>query len=145
MAIAEALGLDPTTMQTIRIAATLHDIGKIGIDGAILQKPGKLTAEERKIINQHPAIGADILAPLDFLRDAVPLVLFHHERFGGGGYPSGISGEASRSACAYLGGRLVQRHGLRPSLSRGLSLEAAMRELARTPVRSSTPSWSTPS
>ena len=67
---------------------------QLWIDGAILMKPGRLTAEERSVINRHPAIGADILAPLDFLREMVPYVLFHHERYGGGGYPSGISGEA---------------------------------------------------
>jgi putative nucleotidyltransferase with HDIG domain len=94
VAIAEAMGLDASDVQQIRIAATLHDIGKIGIDGAILVKPGRLTAEERTMINQHPSIAANILAPLDFLRDMVPLVLFHHERFGGGGYPTGISGQA---------------------------------------------------
>ncbi len=128
--IAEALGLDADDVQTIRIAATLHDIGKIGIDGAILLKPGKLTAEEREIINRHPAIGADILAPLDFLRDTVPLVLFHHERFGGGGYPSGISGEAIP-----FGARIISvADSFNAMVSdrpyrEGLSLEAAMREL----------------
>jgi HD-GYP domain-containing protein (c-di-GMP phosphodiesterase class II) len=94
VAIAEKLGFVDSEIQTVRIAATLHDIGKIGIDGAILNKPGQLTDEERAAMNRHPAIGADILAPLDFLRDAVPSILFHHECYSGGGYPSGISGEA---------------------------------------------------
>jgi HD-GYP domain-containing protein (c-di-GMP phosphodiesterase class II) len=58
-----------------------------------LHKPGKLDEAERKVIETHPTIGADILAPLAFLQEAVPLVLFHHERWGGGGYPSGISGD----------------------------------------------------
>ena len=94
IAIAAKLGFGESEVQTVRIAATLHDIGKIGIDGAILNKPGKLTEEEWAAMCRHPAIGADILAPLDFLREAVPSILFHHERYGGGGYPSGISGEA---------------------------------------------------
>jgi HD-GYP domain-containing protein (c-di-GMP phosphodiesterase class II)/uncharacterized membrane protein YhdT len=94
VAIAERYGLDEGEVHTIRIASILHDIGKIGIDGAILQKPDKLTAEERDIVCRHPAIGADILASLDFLSETVPLVLFHHEQYGGGGYPSGISGTA---------------------------------------------------
>jgi putative nucleotidyltransferase with HDIG domain len=128
--ISEELGLDADDVQMIRIAATLHDIGKIGIDGAILLKPGKLTDEEREIINRHPAIGADILAPLDFLREAVPLVLFHHERYGGGGYPSGISGEAIP-----FGARIISvADSFNAMVSdrpyrEGLSLEAAMREL----------------
>lgn len=94
VAIAESLQLGESEVQTIRLASILHDIGKIGIDGAILQKPEGLNAEEREIVRRHPAIGADILASLDFLSEAVPLVLFHHEQFGGGGYPSGISGTA---------------------------------------------------
>jgi len=94
ISIAERYGLDEAEIHTIRIASILHDIGKIGIDGSILQKPDKLTTEEREVVYRHPAIGADILASLDFLQDAVPLILFHHERYGGGGYPSGISGLA---------------------------------------------------
>ena len=130
VSIAEALGLEPDEIQMIRIAATLHDIGKIGIDGAILLKPGRLTEEEREIINRHPAIGADILAPLDFLREAVPLVLFHHERYGGGGYPSGISGEAIP-----FGARIISvADSFNAMISdrpyrEGLSLEAARKEL----------------
>lgn len=94
VAIAEKLGLDENEVQTIRVAATLHDIGKIGIDGAILHKPLSLNEFERMAINGHPTIGANILASLDFLQDAVPMILFHHERFGGGGYPSGLTGAA---------------------------------------------------
>ena len=130
VAIAEALDLKDSEIQMIRLAAALHDIGKIGIDGAILLKPGRLTEEERDIINRHPAIGADILAPLEFLKDAVPLVLFHHERYGGGGYPSGISGEAIP-----LGARIIAvADSFNAMVSdrpyrEGLSLEAAIREL----------------
>jgi HD-GYP domain-containing protein (c-di-GMP phosphodiesterase class II) len=93
-AIGHAMGLSEDDLQTLHIAATLHDIGKIGVDSALLRKPGALSAEERAEMEHHPSIGADILAPLDFLKDAVPLVLFHHERFGGSGYPSGVSGSA---------------------------------------------------
>lgn len=102
VSIAERYALDKDEIHTIRIASILHDIGKIGIDSSILVKPEKLTAEEREIVNRHPAIGADILASLDFLQDAVPLILFHHERYGGGGYPSGISG-----AAIPLGARII--------------------------------------
>jgi len=130
VALAQDLGLDAEEVQKIRIAATLHDIGKIGIDGTILLKPGRLTEEERQTINRHPAIGADILAPLDFLREMVPLVLFHHERYGGGGYPSGICGEAIP-----FGARIISvADAFNAMVSdrpyrEGLSLEAAMREI----------------
>ena len=108
----------------------MHDIGKIGIDGTVLLKPGRLTDAEREHINRHPAIGADILAPLDFLRDAVPLVLFHHERYGGGGYPSGICGEAIPFGARIIAvadafNAMVSDRPYRE----GLSLEAAMHEL----------------
>lgn len=130
VSLAEALDLEPSEVRRIEIAATLHDIGKIGIDGAILLKPGRLTDEERAIVNRHPSIAADILAPLDFLRDTVPLVLFHHERFGGGGYPSGISGQAIP-----IGARIIAvADSFNAMISdrpyrKGLSLEAAVREL----------------
>lgn len=94
VAIAKEMGLSHSKIETIRIAATLHDIGKIGIDGSILNKPGKLTADERLVINRHPTIAVNILESLDFLQDTVPLILFHHERIDGKGYPSGIGGDA---------------------------------------------------
>ncbi|RJQ50896.1 MAG: GAF domain-containing protein [Actinobacteria bacterium] len=94
IAIAEKLGLSEEEVHSVRVASTLHDIGKIGIDGAILNKPAALSKEERSQINGHPTIGANILASLDFLQESVPLILFHHEYYGGGGYPSGISGDA---------------------------------------------------
>ncbi len=130
VSLAEALGLDAAEVQTVRIAATLHDIGKIGIDGAILLKPGRLTDAEREHINRHPAIGADILAPLDFLRETVPLVLFHHERYSGGGYPSGISGEAIPFGARIIAvadafNAMVSDRPYRD----GLTLEAAVLEL----------------
>jgi len=71
----------------------LHDIGKIGIDGAILNKPGRLTDEEFEIIKGHPEIAANILSSLEFLTEVVPLVRHHHEHYAGGGYPLGIAGE----------------------------------------------------
>lgn len=101
-AIAKRCGLDEQEIHTLRIASILHDIGKIGIDVSILRKPEGLTDEERRIVQRHPTIGADILASLDFLKDAVPLILFHHERFDGSGYPSGISG-----AAIPLGARII--------------------------------------
>ena len=93
-AIGRQMGLDDDERHTLHIAATLHDIGKIGIDSETLRKPGALNDVEWAAMREHPTIAADILAPLDFLSDAVPLVLFHHERYGGGGYPSGISASA---------------------------------------------------
>ncbi len=94
VAIAEKIGLGSKDIDTIRIAATLHDIGKIGIDSGVLCKASGLTPEECEQIHRHPAIGAGILAPLSLLKEVVPMVLLHHERYEGGGYPSGVSRES---------------------------------------------------
>lgn len=77
----------------VEMGALVHDIGKIGIPDEILQKPGKLTTRERMRIEQHPEIGAQILRPLPALDDVVPLVLSHHEKWDGTGYPAGLKGE----------------------------------------------------
>jgi putative nucleotidyltransferase with HDIG domain len=132
IAIAERIGLSQPDIDTIRLAALLHDIGKIGIDGAILNKPGALTDEERLVINHHPTIGADILAPLGFLQEVVPLILFHHERPDGKGYPSGIEGSAIP-----IGARIISVADSYNAMvsdrpyRRGLSESAARAELAR--------------
>ena len=101
-AIAEAMGLAPKEVQTIRIGARLHDIGKIGIPDAVLQKPGKLTEEERTLIKLHPEIGKRILGEVDRFQDYLPIVELHHEDHDGGGYPYGLKGES-----VPLGARIV--------------------------------------
>jgi len=71
----------------------LHDLGKIGVSEKILLKKSKLTKREFEEIKKHPQIGADILRPIQFLRNIIPLVFYHHEKWDGSGYPSGIKGE----------------------------------------------------
>jgi len=93
LAIAHELCVSEAETERLRIAALLHDIGKIGIDSSILNKPGKLTEDEYAMIKSHPDIAANILGSLEFLDDVVPLVQFHHEYFDGGGYPAGIAGD----------------------------------------------------
>ena len=79
--------------QILEYAALFHDIGKIGITDDILNKKGKLTDDEYKLIKKHPDIGVNILGGIDFLMDALPMIKHHHERFDGKGYPCGIKGE----------------------------------------------------
>jgi putative two-component system response regulator len=86
------LGLSESECEKIRIAAVLHDIGKIGIPESILQKPSRLTPEEFKIINTHPEIGHRILSTVAELSQVSHCILHHHERFDGNGYPSGLCG-----------------------------------------------------
>ncbi|MFZ5642356.1 MAG: HD domain-containing phosphohydrolase [Bacillota bacterium] len=93
-ALGRQLGLSPKELLNIQYGSILHDIGKIGIPDAILNKAGRLSADEYNKIKEHPLIGANILAPMDFLQDAIKIVRHHHERYGGNGYPDGIKGES---------------------------------------------------
>ncbi len=93
VAIAQAMGLSEEETETIRLAALLHDIGKIGIPDEILLKPDALTPEEWEIMREHPLIGARILRPLRKLEAVAQIVAAHHERWDGSGYPRGLKGE----------------------------------------------------
>jgi diguanylate cyclase (GGDEF)-like protein len=90
--IALEMGLAPEEIERIRVASLLHDLGKIAIPEEILDKPSELTDGEWQTIGQHPRIGQVILEQASSLRDAIPVVLHHHERFNGGGYPHGLHG-----------------------------------------------------
>ncbi len=90
--IARELSFDRSTMSTLHKAALLHDIGKIGVSSAILDKKGRLTEEEWRIVKEHPSIGARILEPIGAYGEAIPLVYQHHERLDGSGYPLGLQG-----------------------------------------------------
>ncbi len=90
--IARYLNLEEDQVKLLRIAAFLHDIGKIEIARDILNKEGRLTPEERRIIEQHPVWGAEIIRPVRSLRQVVPAVLHHHERYDGTGYPDRLKG-----------------------------------------------------
>lgn len=89
----KALGLSNEEINLIRQAALLHDIGKIGVPEHILNKKDTLDPDEFEFIKQHPAIGARIISRVQFLKDVVPIVLHHHEKYQGTGYPSGLKGE----------------------------------------------------
>ncbi|MGD9902394.1 MAG: HD domain-containing phosphohydrolase [Vicinamibacterales bacterium] len=92
--LARALGVtDVGTLRAIEAAALLHDTGKLAIPEHILNKPGKLTAQEFETMKAHVDIGADILATIDFPYPVVPIVRAHHENWNGSGYPRGLKGE----------------------------------------------------
>jgi HD-GYP domain-containing protein (c-di-GMP phosphodiesterase class II) len=91
--LAEIEPLEPEQIHKIYLAGLLHDIGKIGIDEALLRKEGRLTEQELDRIRRHPSIGAGILAGIKQMRDIVPGVLCHHERVDGTGYPNGLAGD----------------------------------------------------
>lgn len=87
------LSLPEEQQEALVTGALLHDIGKIGVPDDILQKPARLTEEEYTVMRRHPVLGAEIVAPIDELAPAVPVVRHHHERYDGRGYPDGLSGE----------------------------------------------------
>lgn len=91
--LALAAGLSPEQSKMIRYGGLLHDIGKISVDDAVLRKPGALTLEEYAHIKLHPEHGARIVAPMRFAADVGPIILGHHERWDGKGYPRGLTGQ----------------------------------------------------
>src|SRR5262245_25054046 len=91
--MAKAVGLSPAAIQGVKTAALLHDIGKLAVPEHILSKPGPLTQEEFQKIRIHPEVGAEIIAAVPFPYPVAPIILSHHERWDGKGYPTGLSGE----------------------------------------------------
>lgn len=92
--IARSLGYPPAAVKVVRQAAFVHDVGKIGIPDRILSKDDELTDDERDLLRLHPMLGANILARMPGTARLIPIVLHHHERWDGRGYPDGLSGIA---------------------------------------------------
>jgi len=92
--LGKQLRLTESQITALRRAGVVHDIGKIGIPDSILLKPGKLTAEEWKLMREHSAIGERICAPLKSFKLVLPIIRHHHEKYDGSGYPDGMRGEA---------------------------------------------------
>jgi response regulator RpfG family c-di-GMP phosphodiesterase len=92
--LGQEVGYPSEEMLVLQFGATLHDVGKIGVPDAILRKPGSLTDEEWQIMRRHPELGELMLREIEFLRSAVAIVIAHHERWDGRGYPLGLEREA---------------------------------------------------
>jgi PAS domain S-box-containing protein len=90
-ALAVEMGLPPDRVELVRIAAELHDIGMLGIPAAVLSRPGPISRAERLLVNEHPGLGYDLLRPMEFLGPIPDIVLQHHERLDGSGYPNGLT------------------------------------------------------
>ena len=130
--VVERLGLSKNECRELKLAAFLHDLGKIGISREILDKKGPLTEKEWDVIKRHPVIGADIVVEYRALHRLIPCILYHHERFDGTGYPEGLSGEAIP-----LGARIIAVADSFNAMTtdrpykKGISFEEAVIELKR--------------
>lgn len=130
--IGKAMGLPADALNTLHYAAEIHDIGKISIPDFILNKPSSLNKLERRMIQLHPVKGAQILGPLEFLQQVIPIVRHHHERFDGTGYPDRLKGTripllARILACADSYDAMTSE---RPYKAR-MSVAEAVREIRR--------------
>ena len=120
---ARELSFSREDKQNLEYAAILHDIGKLSIPDNVLNKTGNLTEEEWEMIRKHPAIGYNLLREIPFLKEASRLILYHHERYDGKGYPQGIGGEdipmgARLIAVADAFDYMTTEHNHRPAMSR---------------------------
>jgi putative nucleotidyltransferase with HDIG domain len=102
-AVARRAGVAPHRLFWVRVGALLHDVGKIDIPAEILNKPGRLSAEEWALMRSHPEAGVELLKGIDFPEDVLPVILSHHEKWDGSGYPHGLTGESIPLVARILG------------------------------------------
>jgi len=132
VALAKNLDLESADIARLSTCALLHDIGKIGISDEIINKPDGLNAEEWEIIKSHPQLGADIISHVPQLASCLTSILYHHERYDGRGYPSGLKGEAIPPDARILSivDAFAAMTSVRPYRD-ALSFEQALEELKR--------------
>jgi putative nucleotidyltransferase with HDIG domain len=123
LAVGARLGMAGVELERLRYGALLHDVGKIGVPGELLRKPGPLSAAERELMDEHTAIGARMLERIPFLAPVAPLVRSAHERFDGGGYPDGLAAaEIPRGAMVIAAcdafHAMTSNRSYRPAMSR---------------------------
>ena len=135
-AIAREMGLPEERVQGIYVGALVHDLGKIAVPAEILSKPGRLSEAEFNLIRQHPRVGYEILKPVPFPWPVAQMVLQHHERLDGSGYPQGLKGddislEARILAVADVVEAMSSHRPYRPALGRRRAMEELLRERGR--------------
>jgi PAS domain S-box-containing protein len=135
-AIAREMNLGEDMIEGIRVAATLHDIGKIYVPAEILSKPGRLTDIEMELIKTHPQMGNDIIKSIPFIHPVAEIVLQHQERFDGSGYPAGLVGEeilleARILSVADVVEAIASHRPYRPALGIDKALEEILKNKAR--------------
>ena len=131
-AIAKEMGLPADTVEAIYVAASIHDLGKIYVPAEILSKPGHISDIEREIIRTHPQVGYDILKTIDFPWPIAEIVLQHHERIDGSGYPRGLRDGAIRIEAKIIGlADVVESMGSHRPYRPTLGMERALDEIRK--------------
>jgi putative two-component system response regulator len=133
--LGEQLGLDPAELKILRYGAILHNVGKIAIPDAVLEKTGALTPRERALFQQHPRVGCDICLPLKPLKPVLPIIRHHKEHWDGTGYPDGLRGDEIPLGAQIVGivdvySAFVNDRPFRPAKSHQEAV-AAIRDRAR--------------
>ena len=129
-AIGTAVGMESEQLEALRLAATIHDVGKIAVPAEILSKPGQLSETEFSLIKAHPTTGFDTLADIDFGRPVAEMVLQHHERLDGSGYPRGLKGEDVMAEARILAvADVVEAMSSHRPYRAALGMEAALAEV----------------
>jgi len=131
-AMAKEMSLPEDQIDGLRAAAALHDVGKIDVPAEILSKPGSLTESEMRIIRSHPQVGHDILKTVPFTWPVADIVLQHHERMDGSGYPSGLKGEDILIEARILAmADVVEAMCFHRAHRQGLRVEKALEEISQ--------------
>jgi len=135
-ALGRRIGLNPDLLIALRRGGIVHDLGKVAVPEHILRKPGPLTPEERKIMEEHPAAGERICAPLKSFRAVLPIIRHHHEKLDGSGYPDGLKGSAIPLTARILSAvdiydALTTDRPYRKALSREAALETMQAEVKK--------------
>jgi PAS domain S-box-containing protein len=130
VAIGHVLGLDPDAIETLDLTARMHDIGQIAVPAEILTRPGRLSLNEFTLVKAHPQVAYDILSPIDFGRPIADVILQHHERLDGSGYPNGLKGEEIMLEARILGvADVVEAMSSHRPYRPALGVEAALAEI----------------
>lgn len=133
MLLGRQLGLDPRELRNLAWGALLHDVGKIGVPDHILLKKGPLSPEEWDLMRKHPMIGYRLVAPISFLKSAASIVLHHHEKWDGSGYPYGKQGgEIPFPARIFMVADAFETITSRRSYKEALSFDVALEEIERS-------------
>jgi putative nucleotidyltransferase with HDIG domain len=131
-AIAAYMGLSPASLETLQVAARLHDLGKIAVPMEILSKSGKLTDQEFAIIKTHPQVGCNILKPLNIPAEITQTIIQHHERMDGSGYPQGLKGQEILLEARILGvADVLESMCCHRPYRPALGIEKAMEEITK--------------